>query len=190
MLNNPALIQITRDNGRTETVDIFPVYRQEGELYVATQAFRLYEGYPAEEEEDFEERSERYLEYVGLEGEANPGFLGELHFQGTTVYEWKYTGQCLSETEVLQVVDLLQDNQHIFLFGNDPDTALSFTYDRFHERKYIQLMSDDGRFLVFINGGFSAEIAMMETEWEITGGDISDDRLEREIMRRIRAYTA
>jgi len=49
MLNNPALIQITRDNGRMETVDIFPVYRQEGELYVATQAFRLYLGYPDEE---------------------------------------------------------------------------------------------------------------------------------------------
>lgn len=190
MLNNPALIQITRDNGRMETVDIFPVYRQEGELYVATQAFRLYEGYPDEGGEDFEERLERYLEYVELEGEANPGFLGELHFPGTTVFEWKYMGQRLSEAEVLQVVDLLQDNQPGFLFGNDLDTPLSFTYDRFHERKYIQLMADEGRFLVFINGGFSAEVEMMETEWEITGGDISDYTLEREIMRRIRDYTA
>ncbi|QKJ28357.1 hypothetical protein HQ865_00800 [Mucilaginibacter mali] len=186
MLNNPALIKITRDNGLLETVDIFPVYRKEGELYVATQAFRLYEGYPAEEVEDFEERSERYLEYVELEGEANPGFLGELHFQGTTVYEWKYTGQHLSEAEVLQVVDLLQDNQPVFLSGNDPDTALSFTYDRFHERKYVQLMADEDRFLVFINGGFSAEIERTETEWEITSGDIADNRLEREIMSRIK----
>ena len=188
MLNNPALIQITRDNGRTETVDIFPVYRQEGELYVATQAYRLYLGYPDEGDEDFEERLERYLEYVEVEGEANPGFLGELHFQGTTVYEWKYTGQRLSEAEVLQVVDLLQDNQPVFVSGNDPDTVLSFTYDRFHERKYIQLIADEGRFLVFINGGFSAEIELMETEWEITGGDITDNQLEKEIMRRIKAY--
>ncbi|WPU96443.1 hypothetical protein SNE25_13025 [Mucilaginibacter sabulilitoris] len=150
----------------------------------------MYEGYPAEESEDIEERLERYLEYVELEGEANPGFLGELHFQGMTVYEWIYTGQRLSEAEVLQVVDLLQDNQPVFVSGNDPDTALSFTYDRFHERKYIQLMADEGRFLVFINGGFSAEIELMGTEWEISGGDISDHRLEREIMRRIRDYTA
>ena len=190
MLNNPALIQITRDNGRMETVDIFPLYRPDGWLYVATQAFRLYEGYPDEESEGFEERLERYLKYLELEGEAHPGFFGELHFQGTTVYEWKYTGNLLSEAEVLQIVDILQDNQPVFLSGNDPDTALSFTYDRFHERKYIQLVADEARFLVFINGGFSAEIGRMETEWEITGGDITDNRLEREIMRRISAYTS
>ncbi|GAA3990460.1 hypothetical protein [Mucilaginibacter dorajii] len=83
----PALIQITRDNGRMETADIFPVYRQESEVYVATQALRLYQGYLDNDSEDFEERLERYLEYVDLEGEANPGFWGELHFHGITLYE-------------------------------------------------------------------------------------------------------
>jgi hypothetical protein len=90
MLNNPALLQITKDDGIEQTVDIFPIYRQEGELYVATQAYRIYEGYPAEEGEDFEERLVKYLEYVELEGEANPGFLGELHFEGVTAFEWRY----------------------------------------------------------------------------------------------------
>ncbi|TSJ44419.1 hypothetical protein FO440_09640 [Mucilaginibacter corticis] len=185
MLNNPALIQITRDDGSHQPIDIFPVYRQEGDLYVATQAFRIYEGYPAEEGEDFEQRLENYLEYVALEGIAHPGFLGELHFQGTTTFEWKYLGNRLSEAEVLQVVDILQDHQPVFLSGNDPDTQLSFTYDRFHERKYIQLMADEGRFLVFINGGFSAEIELMETEWEVTSGDLADLQLETEILRRV-----
>jgi hypothetical protein len=186
MLNNPALLQITKDDGSEQTIDIFPVYRQEGELYVATQAYRIYEGYPAEQGEDFEERLDKYLEYVELEGEANPGFLGELHFDGATAFEWKYTGNRLSETEVLQVVDILQDNQPAFLSGNDPETTLSFTYDRFHERKYIQLMADEGRFLVFINGGFAAEIELMETEWEITSGDIHDRDLLAEVIRRVK----
>jgi hypothetical protein len=185
MLNNPALLQITRDDGRKTPVDIFPVYRQEGDLYVATQAYRMYEGFPIEEGDDFEERLDKYLEYVELEGEANPGFLGELHFQGATPFEWKYKGSSLSEAEVLQIVDVLQKHQPLFLSGNDPDTKLSFTYDRFHERQYIQLMADEGRFLVFINGGFAAEIELMETEWEITGGDIADEALLREILRRI-----
>lgn len=186
MLNNPALIQIVRDGGRLATVDIFPVYRQDGELYVATQAFRLYEGYPDEAGEDFEEHLERYLESVELEGEANPGFLGELHFNGTTIYEWKYKGGNLSETEVLQIVDLLQDKEQVFLSGNDPDTSLSFTYDRFHERKYVQLVADEGRYLVFVNGSFSAEIELMEDDWEVTSGGIDDNYLLAEILARIR----
>ncbi|MES2275430.1 MAG: hypothetical protein V4592_05380 [Bacteroidota bacterium] len=190
MLNNPALLKITMADGSEQTIDIFPVYRHEGELYVATHAYRLYEGYPAEEGEDFEEKLEKYLEYVELEGEANPGFLGELHFGGTTPFEWKYKGTRLSEAEVLQVVAILQDKQPVFLLGNDADTALSFTYDRFHERKYIQLMADEGRFLVFINGGFSSEIELTETEWEITSGDIPETGLESEILRRIKAYTS
>lgn len=190
MLNNPALLQITKDDGSEQTIDIFPVYRQEGDLYVATQAYRIYEGYPAEENEDFEERVEKYLEGIELEGVAHPGFLGELHFQGTTAFEWKYLGDRLSEAEVLQVVDILQDQQPVFLSGNDPDTRLSFTYDRFHERKYIQLMADEGRFLVFINGGFTAEIELMETEWEVTSGDLLEAELEREVLRRIKTYAS
>jgi hypothetical protein len=190
MLNNPALLQITRGDGSKQAIDIFPVYRQEGELYVATQAYRIYEGYPAEEGEYFEERLEKYLAYVELEGEANPGFLGELHFDGITAFEWKYSGNRLSEAEVLQIVDVLQDNQPAFLSGNDPDTALSFTWDRFNERKYIQLMADEGRFLIFINGGFAAEIELMETEWEITSGDLPEPGLDSEILRRIIAHTS
>ncbi|SEN02846.1 hypothetical protein SAMN05192574_102228 [Mucilaginibacter gossypiicola] len=189
MLNNPALLQIIRDDGQGQTIDIFPVYRQEGDLYVATHAYRIYKGYPAEEGEDFEERLEKYLEYVELEGEANPGFLGELHFNGLTAFEWKYIGNRLSEAEILQVVDVLQDNQPVFLSGNDSETVLSFTFDRFHERKYIQLMADEGRFLVFINGGFSAEIELMEDDWEITGGGIDDQNLLAEILRRIRTHS-
>jgi len=157
---------------------------------VATHAYRIYEGYPAEEADNFEERLEKYLEYVALEGEASPGFLGELHFDGNTTFEWRYIGSRLSETEVLQVVDLLQDNQPVFLSGTEMETSLSFTYDRFHERKFIQLMADEGRFLVFINGGFTAEIELMETEWEITSGDLSELELEKEIMRRIVACTS
>ncbi|SDE63060.1 hypothetical protein SAMN05216464_10826 [Mucilaginibacter pineti] len=187
MLNNPALLQIIRDGGLVQPLDIFPVYRQEGNVYVATSAYRLYEGYPAEEGDDFEERLDKYLEYVELEGAEHPGFLGELHFQGSTAFEWKYSGTALSEAEVLQVVELLQDNQPTFLRGNDPDTELSLTYDRFNERKYIQLMPDEGRFLVFVNGGFAAEIEMMEEDWEITGGDLPDAALESEILKRIRA---
>jgi hypothetical protein len=189
MLNNPALIQITRDNGYEQPIDIFPVYRQEGNVYVATRAFRIYEGYPAEDGEDFEERLDKYLEYIELEGEANPGFLGELHFDGMTAFEWKYSGNRLSEAEVLQVVNVLQDTQPVFLSGNDPETALSFTFDRFHERKYIQLMADEGRFLVFINGGFAAEIELMEDDWEITGGEIDNPQLLAEVLRRIRTHS-
>ncbi|MDO3641290.1 hypothetical protein [Mucilaginibacter sp. L3T2-6] len=54
-----------------------------------------------------------------------------------------------------------------------------------HERKYIQLMPDKGRFLVFTNGGFAAEVELMETEWEITSGDLFDSGLERQVLRRI-----
>lgn len=81
MLNNPALFQLTRDDGSEQPVDIFPVYRQEGELFVATRAFRLYEGYPIEEGEDYEERLDAYLESIELEGEDNPRYLGLLQFQ-------------------------------------------------------------------------------------------------------------
>jgi predicted Rossmann-fold nucleotide-binding protein len=88
------------------------------------------------------------------------------------------------------MVDILQDTQPAFLSGNDAETHLSFTYDHFHERKYIQLMADEGRFLVFINGGFTAEIELMETEWEITSGDALAPELESEILRRIKSYTS
>jgi hypothetical protein len=181
MLNNPALIQITRAGGDIQPLDIFPIYRQEGEVFVTTGGFRLYEGYP-----DDEEQLERYLENIDLEGEAHPGFLGELHFHGTTVYEWQYQGTQLTEAEVLQVVELLQDNQPVFLSGNDADSTLAFTYDHFHVRSYVQLMADEGRFLVFVNGGFAAEIELMETDWEVTGGEL-EFGLEKEVLRRIRS---
>ena len=91
---------------------------------------------------------------------------------------------------MLQVVDVLQDSHPVFLSGNDPDTALSFTYERFNERKYIQLMADEGRFLVFINGGFAGKVELMETEWEITSGELCDTGLQLVILRRIIAFTS
>lgn len=92
----------------------------------------------------------------------------------------------MSETEVLQVVELLQDDQPVYIAGNDPGSALTFTYDRLNERKYIRIIAAEDRFLVFINGGFAAEVEMMDSDWEITTGDLPDSVLQAEILRRIR----
>jgi hypothetical protein len=52
---------------------------------------------------------DRYLENIELETEANPGYLGLLHFKGIGFFEWKYEGQQLTEPEVWQLVDCIQD---------------------------------------------------------------------------------
>lgn len=125
--------------------------------YLLLRRLFVCKGSPLENGEDYKERLDDYLEWIELEGEANPRFLNELHFKGTTVYEWEYQGKRLSEAVVLQIIKLLQDDQPAYISSETPDVALAFTYDRFHVRKDIKLLEDDGRFLVFINGQCCAE---------------------------------
>ncbi len=47
----------------------------------------------------------------------------------------------------------------------------------------------EGHFIVLINGEPTAQIELLEEDWEISGGDIYDRDLLEEIMRRIKANT-
>lgn len=174
MLYQPAEIEITRQDGRQEILDIVPIYRTEGEAYLTTGAVQIFAALLEHEEE----------------GTHHPGFLGELHFHGQTAYEWQYIGDRLTEAEVLQIVDRLRTHQLLFLVGNDADSALSFTYHQSNGNRYIQIVPDEDRFIVFINGRDTTKVEPIANGWAITTTDTLSKDLENELIKRIQAHKA
>jgi len=53
---------------------------------------------------------EQYPDNLEIMGDDNPCFLGELHFTGSALFEWKYKGKQLAEYEIWQVVDLMPNS--------------------------------------------------------------------------------
>jgi|GEM_PF-5447903 len=190
MLRNPALIKITRNNEYPATLEIFPFYRQEGDYFIATDAFRIYEGYTGEDAHSATGRLDRYIHYLWQGVQTQPGYLGELRFTGSTLYEWSYQGNQLNEEEVLQVLDMLQSRQQTFIYARRPQTALVFCYDALHVRSWIKLTANRNSFLIFINGRYNAAIAPGIDGWQFTDGDIKDNGLKQAIIRRIKSYTS
>lgn len=133
-------------------------------------------------------------------GEDNPGYLGELHFTGIGMFEWKYEGSQLQEAEVWQIVDCIQDHAAgkvpVIAYGiimpspeQPEELPLAFKFGKNQVVSHIRLEEMEGHFIVLINGEHAAQIELMEDDWEITGGDIYDLDLLEGILRRIRANT-
>lgn len=134
-------------------------------------------------------------------GDANPGYLGELHFTGVAYFEWKYEGDRLTENEVWQIVDCIQDlaagkhrptdNGIILAKEQIPQhVPLNFNYGKNSVIYQIRIEEMEGQFVVLINGEPTAQIELLEADWEITGGNIYDTDLKQEIIRRIKANTS
>lgn len=110
MINNPINIEISSIYGYHGVIEVIPVYEDNGSAFTPTGIYQLYEGCPPDSSSDFDTAHfEKYWESIELMGAAHPGFLGEIHFNGFRLFEWKYIGYYLSEGDVCQVVNALQD---------------------------------------------------------------------------------
>jgi hypothetical protein len=200
-MNKPITIEIKRQDESWDLVEVMPVWMEQGDAFVTTGSYRLCRGYPEFYSKlyDAEAMRERYLENIELQAEAHPDYLGQLHFKGIGFFEWKYEGDQLTEREVWQLVDCIQDynsgkastTEHGFLTQrrNAPkDIDLYFRYGKNNQTYHIRIEEMEGQFIVLINGEPAAKIECME-DWEVTGGDIYDSDLLAEIIRRIRANT-
>ncbi|QEC74705.1 hypothetical protein [Mucilaginibacter ginsenosidivorax] len=136
-------------------------------------------------------------------GEANPGYLGELHFTGVAYFEWRYEGDRLTENEVWQIVDCIQDlaagkhrpsDNGIILVKEESEQQqlpeLTFKYGKNRITHQISIVKLEGRFVVMINRDPAAQLELLEEDWEVTGGDIYDTDLKAEIIRRIKANSS
>jgi hypothetical protein len=117
MLHNPFFIEVSQPAGRCRTLELIPVYRKHGDLYVATRSYRIYAGYEPDEIQyvDGDTLRKQYFDNLELMGDDNPCFLGELQFNGFAYFEWRYLGERLSDKEVWQIVDLLQNSLPTFV---------------------------------------------------------------------------
>lgn len=117
MQHNPFFIEVSQPTGRYRTLELIPVYHQHGDRFVATRSLRIYAGYEPEDHQsiDGDTLREQYFDNLDLMGNDNPCFLGELHFNGFAYFEWRYLGRQLSEKEVWQIVDLLQNSIRTYL---------------------------------------------------------------------------
>jgi hypothetical protein len=201
-VTSPINLQIKRADNTWDIVEAAPLLIEEGQELVPTGTFQLYRGFPEFDSHlfDAEALRERYVESLELMGEANPGYLGELHFTGVGYFEWKYLGGQLQENEVWQIVDCIQDfsagkklpmaNGIILPKPEQPeDESLYFKYGKNQVVSNIRIEEMEGHFAVHINGEPTAQIELLEEDWEITGGDIYDADLKEEVLRRIRANT-
>lgn len=117
MFNNPFFIEISRGPGSYSPVELIPIYREENGQFSASGNFRLYTGYLPDNGRygDAQALREQYFDNLELMGDDNPCFLGELYFEGFAFFEWRYDGGRLSEGEVWQVVDLMQNSRRTFV---------------------------------------------------------------------------
>jgi hypothetical protein len=113
MLNNPFFIEIKHVYGRFSPIEVIPIYQENNGQFIASGNFRLYTGYHPDDGiyGNAEVLREQYFDNVELMGDDNPCFLGELHFPGFALFEWRYTGSRLTGTEIWQIVDLLQNSR-------------------------------------------------------------------------------
>lgn len=201
-MTNPINLQIKRADNTWDIIEAAPLLIEVNHELVPTGTFQLYRGFPEFDSNLFDADAlrERYVESLELIGEANPGYLGELHFKGIGLFEWKYEGNQLVEDEVWQIVDCIQDfaagKQQQIANGiimpkpeHQQEISLTFKYGRDQVVSHIRLEEMEGHFIVLINGEPAAQIELMEEDWEITGGDIYDRDLLEEIFRRIKANT-
>jgi hypothetical protein len=202
-MTNPINLQIKRADNSWDIIEAAPFVREEGQELIPTGVFQLYRGFPEFDSNlfDADELRERYMESIELIGEANPNYLGELHFTGMGFFEWKYEGKQLQETEVWQIVDCIQDyaagkvplmaNGIILPKEDQPEEVpLTFKYGKNQVVSHIRIEEMEGHFIILINGEPTAQIELMEEDWEITGGDIYDRDLKEEVLRRIKANTS
>lgn len=201
-MTDPINLQIKRTDNTWDIIEAAPLLIEVDHNLVPTGTFQLYRGFPEFDSNLFDAGTlrERYVESLELIGEANPGYLGELHFKGVGLFEWKYQGNQLDEDEVWQIVDCIQD----YATGKLQEVAngvilpkpeiqqnisLTFKYGKNQIVSHIRVEEMEGHFIVLINGAPAAQIKLVEGDWEITGGDIYDHDLFKEILRRIRANT-
>jgi len=201
-MTTPINLQIKRADNTWDIIEAAPLLIEEGQELIPTGTFQLYRGFPEFESNlfDYQTMRDRYVESLELTGEDNPGYLGELHFTGVGFFEWKYQGIQLKESEVWQIVDCIQDyaagkeqriaNGMILPKPEQPeDESLYFKYGKNQIVSDIRLEEMEGHFILLINDVPTAQIELLEEDWEITGGDIFDTDLKKEVMRRIRANT-
>jgi len=201
-MTSPINLQIRRTDGTWDIIEAAPLLIEEGRDLVSTGVFQLYRGFPEFHSNLFDANAlrEQYMENIELMGEDNPGYLGQLHFTGIGYFEWKYEGHQLVESEVWQIVDCIQEYSAgkmqpmakgiILPKPQQPeDESLYFKFGKNQIVSDINLEEREGHFVVLINGEPTAQIELLEEDWEITGGDIYDADLKDEIFRRIRANT-
>ena len=109
LLNNPVRMDILRENGRRQLLDVIPIYEEHRPIFVATDALRIYKGLPLGDVNNAKGdiQRDRYLKYIEWYGADNPLFLGELHIIGSSLPDWRYHGDKLTENEIWQIVALL-----------------------------------------------------------------------------------
>jgi hypothetical protein len=201
-MTHPFNLQIRRADDTWDIIEAAPILIEEDKELVPTGVYQLYQGFPDFEcnGHDVDALRERYMESIELTGEDNPGYLGELHFTGIAFFEWKYEGRQLNKSEVLQIVDCIQDQAA----GNIPiivngvmipkselpeEIPLTFKYGSKQVVSHIRIEEMEGHFIIIIDGEPTAQIELLEDDWEVTGGDIYDRDLLDEIIRRIKANT-
>lgn len=203
-MTDPINLQVRRADNTWDIIEAAPLLIEEEKQVKATGTFQLYQGFPNLSASKINgEAHERYLESLTLMGEANPGYLGELHFTGVAYFEWKYEGGRLTENEVWQIVDCIQDlaagkhrptDNGIILAKAESEQQqlpeLTFKYGKNQVTYQIRIEEMEGQFVVLINGEPTAQIELLEEDWEITGGDIYDTDLKAEVIRRIKANTS
>lgn len=201
-MTDPINLQVRRFDDTWVIIEAAPLLTEEGHELRPTGTFQLYRGFPnLANTTASSDAHERYLESLSLMGEDDPGYLGELHFTGVAYFEWKYDGPYLTENEVWQIVDCIQDlaagkyrpsDNGIFLAREnaDPKPPLHFKYGKNRITYQIRIEEMEGRFIVLIDGEPTAQLELLEADWEITGGDIYDRDLLQEIIHRIKANTS
>lgn len=200
LLNNPISIEIFRESGCLEVLDIIPVYEETAHAFVATDVLRIYEGFPRDNDDDpaSEIKRDRYFQYIELYGADNPLFLGALHIGGSGLPDWHYHGSKLTENEIWQIVTVLlqftddgseEEALIDMILNEDDDTpeGLAFVYSKGLHTDTVRIEETEGHFMVFINEEPAAQIEMPDEIWEITEGEIADETLLAEIISRIDA---
>jgi hypothetical protein len=180
-MNTPINLQIKRTDDTWDNIEAAPLLTEKNHRLVPTGIFQLYLGFPELDADhfDIDALRERYVENLVLMGDANAGYLGELQFTGIGFFEWKYSGSQLTEAEVLQVVDCIQDYASV--------NSLRFQFGRDQAVYQIRIEESEGHYAVFVDDVFTAVVELTEEEWEISSGDLYDPDLRKEVIRRINA---
>lgn len=202
LLNNPVTIEILRESGALELIDVIPVYEETPRAFVATDILRIYEGFPKDDDEDpsSDIKRDRYLQYLEFYGADNPLFLGELHIRGNGLPDWQYHGSRLTENEIWQIVATLMPHTDGYineeaaidaiLNEDEPiQEGLAFMYSYGLESVIVRIEEANGHFIILLNEEVAAQVEMPDETWEVTAGEIDDKDLLAEVIARISAAT-
>ena len=201
-MTDPINLQVRRADDTWDIIEAAPLLTEDRHELKSTGTFQLYQGFPHLTNTALSsEAHEKYLESLALMGEDNPGYLGELHFTGLAYFEWKYEGNRLTEKEVWQIVDCIQDlaagkyrpsDNGVYLAkeNHTPPPPLQFKYGKNRLTYQISIEEMKEHFVVLVDGEPLAQLEFLEKYWEITSGDIYDSDLLAEIIHRIKANTS